>query len=217
LRAVLPGLEERCAVYALLPGLEERCVDFTLLPGLKERRVVFALLPGLEERRVVFALLPGLEERCVVFALLPGLEERCAVFELLHGMEERCGVFALLPGLEERRPVLSVEDSTGAAALAQHSKYLCKKVYFMNASCNEGCDKDAESVHVKQLRQEPRDKKPLSSITRIEDPDQLFSKHVSMSSAELLNRFTPLFFFDLAKPCKSLLKEKSLPECDPRV
>ncbi len=70
-------------------------------------------------------------------------------------------VFTLLPGLEESRPVLSVEDSTRAAALAQHSKYLSKKVYYKSASCNEGCNKDAESLHVKQQRQEPRDKKHI--------------------------------------------------------
>jgi hypothetical protein len=126
-----------------------------VLPGLEERCAVFALLPGLKERRTVFAILPGLEERPVVFILLPGLEESCGVFEFLPDLAERGAVFALLPGLEERRPVLSVEDSTRAAALAQHSKYLCKKVYYKSDSCHKGCNKDAESLHVKQQHQEP--------------------------------------------------------------
>jgi hypothetical protein len=134
-------------------------VVFALLPGLEERCAVFVLLPSLEERCAVFAVLPDQEERCAVFALLPDLKEGRVVFVLLPSLEERGAVFALLPGLEERRPVLSVEDSTRAAALAQHSKYLCKKAYYKSASCHEDCNIGDESLHVKQLRQEPRDKK----------------------------------------------------------
>jgi hypothetical protein len=116
---------------------------------------------------------------------------------LLPSLEERCGVFALLPGLEERRPVLSVEDSTRAAALAQHSKYLYKKSIIRVLAVTKAVIKVLKPLRKAAAsgtkRHETKIQYLLNSITSIEDPDQLFSKHISISSAELLNRFSPFF------------------------